>query len=136
MSMHWPEMTLEQYEQAWREVGWEKTPEPDGLFHIAWIADDGFHAVDLWASPEAFQRFTERRLGPAIQRIGIQGQPAVTFAPAHAVFNPFVPMTGGRASRPAASRRPPAKRAAVAKKGAKKAPRRAKTARRGRKARR
>jgi hypothetical protein len=135
MSMHWPEMTLEQYKQAWQEVGWEKTPEPDGLFHIAWMADDGFHAVDLWVSPEAFQRFTERRLGPAIQRIGIQGQPAVTFAPAHAVFNPFVPMTGGP-SRPAASRRPPAKRAVAAKKGAKKAARRAKTARRGRKARR
>jgi len=129
MFMHWPEVTLEQYEQTRKEVGWEKTPDPKGLFHIAWMADDGFRVVDLWETPEDFQRFSDTRLAPAVRRIGIQGQPDVKFAPVHAIFNPFVPMTGRESSRSAAPRRASAAgRARPAKKAAKKTLGRAKTA--------
>jgi len=115
MSMHWPEASLEQYEQVRKIVGWEKNPDPKGLFHIAWMADDGFRVVDLWNTPEDFQRFNDTRLASAIQKVGIQGQPDVRFAPVHAYFNPFVPMTGKRSSAPS-SKRPPARRARPAAK--------------------
>lgn len=121
MSMHWPEATLEQYEQARKEVGWERNYPEGALFHVAFVAADGFRAIDLWNSPEQFQRFSETRLAPAIQKIGIQGQPNVTFSPVHAIFNPRIPTAGGRsAARP--PRRAPARRAKAGKrKTAKKA---------------
>lgn len=110
MSMHWPEATLEQYEQARQQVGWERQVPQGALFHIAWLGDDGFRVLDLWSSPADFQRFLETRLTPAIQRIGIQGQPDVRISPAHSIFNPNVPQAGRKA--PAAGRRPAARRAA------------------------
>jgi hypothetical protein len=123
MSMHWPEASLEQYEQARKEIDWEGKPDPKGYFHIAWMADDGFHSCDLWESPEDFQRFADTRMTPVIQRIGIQGQPNIKFSPAHAIFNPSVPMTGRPATRKAARKparraRPAAKKTAKAKKSA------------------
>jgi hypothetical protein len=63
---------------------------PGAKFHVAWFGDDGFHVLDLWESAEEFQRFTEERLMPGVQKIGIQGQPRVEFAEAHAVFAPNV----------------------------------------------
>jgi hypothetical protein len=90
MLMHWPQATKEQYEQARKEVRWE-TEAPEGAkFHVSWFADDGLHVLDLWDSPEQFQKFVETRLGPATQRIGIQGEPQVQFAEAHAIFAPNV----------------------------------------------
>ena len=90
MLMHWPEATKEQYEQARREVGWE-TEHPEGAkFHVSWFADDGLHVLDLWDSPEQFGKFVETRLSPATKRIGIQGEPNVQFAEAHAIFAPNV----------------------------------------------
>lgn len=88
MQMHWPEVTREQYEQARREVNWEGDVPQGAKFHVAWLADDGFHVLDVWDSAEDFGRFAEQRLNPGVQKIGIQGQPQVQFAEAIAVFAP------------------------------------------------
>lgn len=90
MLMHWPEVSREQYEQARREIDWEGDTPQGAKFHVAWFGADGFHVLDLWESAEDFQRFTEQRLMPGVQKIGIQGQPRVEFAEAHAVFAPNV----------------------------------------------
>jgi hypothetical protein len=90
MLMHWPEVSREQYEHARREINWEGNVPQGAKFHVAWFGDDGFHVLDLWESAEEFQRFTEERLMPGVQKIGIQGQPRVEFAEAHAVFAPNV----------------------------------------------
>jgi len=113
MSMHWPEATLDQYEQARKDVAWERQVPAGALFHIAWSGGDGLRVIDLWSSPEDFQRFLESRLQPAIQRIGIQGQPDVKISPAHAVFNANVPEA--RRQAPRAARRPAARRSPSAK---------------------
>ena len=114
MSMHWPEATLDQYEQVRNQVKWE-TDYPEGaMFHVAWIAADGFRVIDLWGSPEQFQRFMDTRLAPAIAQANIQGQPNVQFSPAHAIFAPNVPRPA--AARKPAARRPARKAAAKAKK--------------------
>ena len=90
MTMYWPEVSLEQYDQARKEINWEGNTPQGAKFHVAWMGTDGFHVLDLWDSPEDFQRFTEQRLMPGIQKIGIQGQPKVEMFEAHAVFAPNI----------------------------------------------
>jgi hypothetical protein len=90
MLMHWPEVTVSQYEQTRKEVGWETNVPKGAKFHVAWFAADGFHVLDIWDSEQDFQRFTEERLMPAVKKIGIQGEPKVTFEKAQAIFAPNV----------------------------------------------
>ncbi|GAA4903231.1 hypothetical protein EV188_1011149 [Actinomycetospora succinea] len=45
--------------------------EPGCLFHFATPTEDGFRGIDVWESPEAFQRFVSERLGPVLERLGI-----------------------------------------------------------------
>jgi hypothetical protein len=88
MTMHWSEVSKEQYDRARREVNWEGQPAEGGKFHVAWFGSDGLHVVDVWESPQHFQRFAESRLMPVVQKIGIKSQPKVEFSETHAVFNP------------------------------------------------
>jgi hypothetical protein len=90
MLMHWPGVTKEQYEQIRGDVKWETDRPAGAKFHTAWFAGDGLHVFDLWDSAENFQSFVNSRLGPATQRIGIQGQPTVDLSEAHAIFAPNV----------------------------------------------
>ena len=90
MTMHWPEVTEAQYEQARREVDWEGNVPQGAKFHVAWFAGDGFRVLDIWESQADCERFLSGRLTPAVKRIGIAGQPKVEFAPAHAIFAPSV----------------------------------------------
>ena len=52
------------------------------------MGDDGLHVTDVWDSEQSFNAFMQERLGPAIQEVGIQGQPDVKFFPLHGVFAP------------------------------------------------
>ena len=88
MQMHWPEVTREQYEAARREVNWEGDVPKGAKFHVSWFAEDGLHVLDLWDSPVDFQNFAATRLQEGVAKIGIQGEPKVTFNDAHAIFAP------------------------------------------------
>jgi hypothetical protein len=90
MSMYWPEVTKEQYEEAGKLVDWVNNRPDGGRLHVAWMAEDGFRVVDVWDSPEQFQKFVETRLRPGVEKIGIQGQPQVTF---HEFLGAYVPQT-------------------------------------------
>jgi hypothetical protein len=62
---------------------------PDGArLHVAGFADGGINVLDVWESPEALGKFSEQRLMPGVQEIGIQGEPDVQFYPMHAGFAP------------------------------------------------
>ena len=87
MSMHWPEVTKEQYEQARREVNWEGDQPKGGKLHVSWF-DNGLHVFDLWDSQADFEKFAAERLGPVVQKIGIKSQPNVTFGEVHAIYTP------------------------------------------------
>jgi hypothetical protein len=91
MQMRWAGVTREQYEEARSRVDWEGDPADGGLFHVAGFDGDDLRVTDVWESPEHFQRFAEQRLMPAVKEIGIEGEPEVTFYPAHATFNAGVP---------------------------------------------
>src|SRR5260370_12286221 len=79
MLMHWPEVTEGQYAEARRLVNWEWDVPAGAKFHTAWFAADGFHVFDLWESRESFEAFVRDRLTPAVETIGIKGQPPEPF---------------------------------------------------------
>jgi hypothetical protein len=96
MEMHWPEVTTDMYDEARAGVGWEED-QPDGaVFHVAWIADDGFHVLDVSESQAAFETFVEQRLMPVVKgELGFPGDPQVTFSQAHRWFDAVHGDTGG-----------------------------------------
>jgi hypothetical protein len=84
MEMHWPEVTTDLYDQAREGVGWEEETPDGAIFHVAWIADDGFHVLDVWDSEAAFNTFAEARLMPVVKgKLGIAGDPNVKFSDAY-----------------------------------------------------
>ena len=93
MRMSWPEVSPEQYDKVREIVGWEEAEAEGGLFHVAYFDDEGFKVTDVWESPEHFQSFVDNRLMPGVaQAGGVEGEPNVTFTPAHRYFIP----TGSR----------------------------------------
>ena len=86
--MHWPEVSKEQYEAVRAAVNWEGNVPDGAKLHVAWFGDDGFHVLDLWDSPAAFETFSQTRLMPAVQQIGLEGTPRVAFGEVQSVFAP------------------------------------------------
>jgi len=88
MRMRWEGVTEDQYEQAREKVGWDREVPVGAKLHVAGFSDGGLNVLDVWESAEAFQAFSDQRLAPAVQEIGIQGEPDVRFYPMHACFAP------------------------------------------------
>jgi hypothetical protein len=88
MLMHWREATPEQYDQTREKVGWDRDVPAGAKVHMVGFADDGAHITDVWESEQAFNDFFQQRLAPAIQEVGIQGEPDVKFFPLHGAFAP------------------------------------------------
>ena len=82
------DVSTEQYDAVRAECGWLTTEPDGGIAHLAWWEGDDNHNVDVWESEEAFGRFGEERLGPAMAKVGVTAEPEVTFHPAHEVFLP------------------------------------------------
>ena len=90
MVMEWAGVTPEQYEETRQRVDWEGN-KPDGaLFHVARFTDDGIRVLDLWETPEDFQRFAEERLMPVVSTLGVESEPKIEFQQVHAVYNPGI----------------------------------------------
>ena len=88
MVMHWPEVKVEDYEEARRRVDWEGDQPEGGLSHVSWFKD-GLRVVDVWESQADFERFGEERLMPVVKgELGLETEPEVRFAPLHALFVP------------------------------------------------
>jgi hypothetical protein len=88
MLMHWREATPEQYDQVRDRVRWDEDVPAGVKLHICGFADDGMRILDVWDSEHAFNTFFEQRIGPAVQEVGIEGQPDVKFYETHGVFAP------------------------------------------------
>ena len=88
MEMLWSEASLAQYDESRDKVRWEQDVPKGAVFHVAWMADDGLHVVDVWESEEAFNTFAEERLMPVVKGdVGIEGEPKVKFTKAHRIFD-------------------------------------------------
>jgi hypothetical protein len=81
------------YDQVSTEADVESNP-PDGLiFHWAGDVDDKWTITDVWESREAYDRFRDERLFPAIQKVSgmdpAEGpQPTVTEFEVHNYVKP------------------------------------------------
>jgi hypothetical protein len=91
MQMHWPEISVADYEEARKRVRWEQDVPAGAIAHVAWAADDGLHVVDVWESAEDFEAFVNDRLMPVVRgELGITSDPQVSVSPAYAAFAPYV----------------------------------------------
>jgi hypothetical protein len=88
MLMHWREATPDQYDEARQKVRWDQDTPAGAKLHLSGFADDGLHVTDVWESEQAFNNFFQQRLAPAVQQIGIEGQPDVKFFPLHGAYAP------------------------------------------------
>ena len=86
MLLEWPGQTQEQYEQLMKQVALDADPPEGGLFHVAGPMPGGWRVVDIWESEEAFERFAQARLMPAVHRVGIPDMPDPQFYPVEGVW--------------------------------------------------
>jgi hypothetical protein len=83
-----PGLTKEQYDTIRREVGWLDSAPVGGLSHVTWWEGPDCHNLDSWQDEAAFGAFGQERLGPALEKLGIQVEVNPTFHEAHEVFLP------------------------------------------------
>lgn len=81
-------VSREQYDAVRAECGWLEDPPDGGLAHLTWWEGADNHNMDAWESAEAFDRFGQDRLAPAMAKAGVDVAPQVTFYDAHEVFLP------------------------------------------------
>lgn len=92
--MEWPGVTLQQYEAVMKELDLDRHPPAGGLFHVALRLPNGVRVIDLWETAEAFGRFSDDRIMPAVMRVGITSPPTVEFHDVHNVYAPALGVIG------------------------------------------
>ncbi len=88
MFMTWEGVTLAQYEEVRRITNFEGDHPRGGIFHSASHDGVNLRVFDVWESAEAFQAFTDARLMPAVQQLGLTTPPRVEIFPQHNMFTP------------------------------------------------
>ena len=88
MSMEWPNVTPDQYNQVMRALDLDKTPPSGSMLHIATFNSGTLRCIDIWESQQSFEKFQKERLTAAVQKAGITTQPKVQFLPAHNIYVP------------------------------------------------
>ena len=76
-------MTLEQYDEVIKQMGFEPRGAGPGLFHWVTKTDDGIRVTDVWETQEDFEKFAEEKIGPITQSVGIQSKPEIQYFDVH-----------------------------------------------------
>jgi hypothetical protein len=83
--------TLDQYDQLTAKLG--ATPggphiDPGVLFHYIVATDEGVEITDIWTTREGFEKFSQEKLAPAVQELGLSmnNPPSVEFIEVHNYF--------------------------------------------------
>jgi hypothetical protein len=88
MIMNVTGLTHKEFRAILDEMGVEQRPERGIYQHVAHPTDTGFRIIEIWDSQKGFEEFAERRLKPAISKLGIQRDTTITFQPLHNFFGP------------------------------------------------
>ena len=88
MFMKWAGITAEQYDQIREAVNFEEEVPNGAQFHVASFDATGARICDVWDSAEQFDAFVNNRLMPAVQQVGVAGEPQVEILEAHNIFAP------------------------------------------------
>lgn len=84
-----PNTTVEQYDRLVETVlGPGAKISPPELFHVAGPTDTGIRIITVWESEQAFQRFTQEKILPAAQQVGLGGQPKISMWNVHRLMTP------------------------------------------------
>jgi len=88
-----PEFTKQIYdditEKMFGHAPMREDEAPEGLIvHSAGPGEQGYYVYDIWESREAFQRFMEEKLGPAIEEV--MGPPPEGGAPQYFAIDVLV----------------------------------------------
>ena len=97
-------VSKEEYDALRAECRWAEEAPEGGIAHLTWWDGQDCRNVDAWVSEDAFTRFGEQRLGPAMARAGVAVEPEVTLHPAHEVYR-VSSGTDGEVAEGAAARR-------------------------------
>jgi hypothetical protein len=84
MLLEWPGETQEQYEQLMKVLALDASPPEGGMFHVCGPIPGGWRVLEVWESEEAFWRFFDERLKPAVRQVGIPDMPDPQLYPVHA----------------------------------------------------
>jgi hypothetical protein len=90
MTMNVTGLTHREFRAILEEMGVEKSPEPGIYQHISHPTETGFRIIEVWESQKGFEEFAERRLMPAIKKLGIQRATTIVFEPLHNFFGPRI----------------------------------------------
>lgn len=85
VQLDFPGATLEQYDQVVEKMGLQPggaTP-PDALFHWVTKTDEGIRVIDVWESRSSFDRYSQEKIGPMTQAVGMTTPPAIQFFDVH-----------------------------------------------------
>jgi hypothetical protein len=82
--------TLAQYDEVCRLMGLTpKGPGPAGVIsHFATMTDSGLRVVDVWQTRQQFDAFSQEKIGPLSQQVGLPGPPTMQFFDVHNYFTP------------------------------------------------
>ena len=85
VEMNFKGATLDQYDQIREKMGLTPggaTP-PGAISHWVAATDDGFRAVDVWESQEAYDQFASEQIGPYSAEAGITDMPEMRVYEVH-----------------------------------------------------
>jgi hypothetical protein len=88
MLMAWRGVTREQYQQVLDRLDLDVNPPQGGIFHVAGSDSDTLRVLDLWESEDAWNWFLKTRLQPALQEMGLPGQPDIRLYPVRNIYTP------------------------------------------------
>jgi hypothetical protein len=88
MTMDVRGLTHREFRAILDEMGVEARPESGIYEHISHPTQTGFRIIEIWESQTGFEEFAERRLKPAISKLGIQRETTIVFQPLHNFFGP------------------------------------------------
>ena len=100
--LDWKGVTWNEYVDVVERLDLDGSPPAGGRLHLAGSTDDGMRIVDVWDSPQDFDRFSNERLAPVLQEVGVSTAPDVTMFEIGNVFAPAADdlMKAGASSRP------------------------------------
>lgn len=83
--LEFPGATAAQYDAVIADMQLGGSVPPGAIFHVAGPMDGGWRVVDVWESPEAFERFRAEQIEPMTRKHGV-GAPRVTAFPVHNIL--------------------------------------------------
>src|SRR5262249_5303524 len=90
MTMNVTGLTHKEFRAILEEMGVEARPEPGIYQHISNHTETGIRIIVVWESHKGLDELSDRRLKPAITKLGIERETTIVFRPLHNFFGPRI----------------------------------------------